>query len=200
MLRVITAIDLASRFSAVNIRIESDGANVDYQEFDSRDKSAIQFCGEVAEESAYTRRDLEHWVVAEDVPYGVSGQGQIKNILRLQGILINELSAFGLLDKTVFVNPSTWQRSYPGVSRGPAAGRIEAARVAALALGYEPPDLVNRYILNLPAGTKVLKKNTNPLAKNMTDYIDSRLMVEWASKFNSFEELTSVSGVQPVYL
>jgi hypothetical protein len=122
----------------------------------------------------------------------------VKPVLRLQGMLIHALKDF----EFYFINPSTWQRDYPGVARSPkgltkvegAKARIEAARVEAQALGYHAPDLVQQYIDSLPEGAKILKKNTAPLEKNMTDYVDAFLMNDWLQRHK--DDYKTLSGVQ----
>lgn len=182
-------VDLAAKFSAVVVREE--GGEV-HSQFDSLDKSSFEFVTEILEN--IVAHDPQY-VIVEDVPYGISGQGQVKNILRLQGILIHALRDH--LDKVLFVTPSTWQNTYRGVARGKPDERVEAARLHALRLGYTPPDLVQEYTDSIPEGKRVLKKHTNPLAKVMTDYIDAFLMSEWAIERNHD---FNISGVQPVFI
>lgn len=188
----VLAVDLAAKFSAVNV--QDDSGKV-YLEFDSSGLSAFQLGRRILEAVEDYKVDL---ILIEDVPYGISSQAMVKPVLRLQGILITILHRY--LDRVVFVNPSTWQKTYPGVARGKSEDRVEAARQAALALGYSPPDLVAQHIASLPEGAKVLKKHTNPLAKSMTDYIDAFLMVRWAFTFETQEEFLAQSGVQPVFI
>jgi hypothetical protein len=199
-MRVLT-VDLASKFSAVNVRDSQRGVLC---EFDSSGKSAFEFAVAIAKAAEEFQPDL---ILIEDVPYGISSQAMVKPVLRLQGVLLLALHRW--VSKTLFVNPSTWQKEYPGVARAPKglskaqaeASRIEAARVAAAERGYAPPDLVAAYVASLPDGAKVLKKHTNPLVKQMTDYVDAFLMADWAINLGSFEAVASQpSGVQPVFI
>jgi hypothetical protein len=187
-------VDLASKFSAVAV---FEGGKV-IAEFDSGDLSAFEFIDRLIDHVDLYRPTR---IIVEDVPYGISNQSMVKPVLRLQGILIHALGQVGYLDKTVFVNPRVWQSMYDGVARGAEKDRIEAARVAALNLGYTPPDLIGNYVATLPEGAKVLKKHTNPLAKQMTDYIDAFLISHWTSTFDSLDSMcASAKGVQRVYL
>lgn len=188
----VLTVDLASKFSAVCVMADSGEV---YREFDSRGKTSFGFALEIRK--ALIDYPDTRLVIIEDVPYGISRQAMIKPVLRVQGILIGALARW--IDQILFVNPSTWQKTYPGVARGKEADRIEAARVAAAKLGYTPPDLVGDYVDSLPEGAKVLKKHTNPLEKTMTDYIDAFLMARWVLSFTP-EELRSQSGVQPVFI
>ena len=185
----ILTVDLAAKFSAVMVR--GEGGEV-HRQFDSLDKTSFEFIDLIV--ATIIKFDPE-WIIIEDVPYGISGQGQVKNILRLQGVLIHALRDY--LDRVLFVNPSTWQNLFRGVARGKSEERVEAARLHAERLGYFPPDLVQAHIDSLPDGKRVLKKNTNPLAKVMTDYIDAFLMSEWAlDREGDF----NIGGVQLVYI
>lgn len=185
--------DLAAKFSAASV-VDENGQV--HWEADSSGLTAFQWTT-VVTFSAYTwEPDL---ILIEDVPYGISSQAMVKPVLRLQGMLILALVQRELLDGVVFVNPSTWQKTYPGVARGKAEDRIEAARVAALELGYTPPPLTRDYLASLD-GKKPLRKHLAPLEKTMTDYIDSHLMARWAFTFEDFDQLRGQSGVQSVYI
>lgn len=184
-------VDLASKFSAAMV---VDEVGQVHREFDSSGRSAIEFaemCARVAEEFSVTE------AIYEDVPYGISGQGQTKAPHRLQGIVIDEMFRVGLLSRTFFLSPSVWQNYFPGVARAPKGvskaegtrARYQAARDHARSLGYDPPPFVQNYIDSLPEGTKVLKKNTDPLHKIETDYIDAYLIAAWANSFSTQDEL-----------
>lgn len=197
---IVLTVDLASKFSACNV---SDGGGV-LCEFDSAGLSAFEFAKKIRDAAVKFNVDL---ILIEDVPYGISSQAMVKPVLRLQGVVITVLHLH--LHKILFVNPSTWQKAYPGVATAPKGTpknqrdfvRSEAARLAALERGYTPPDLVARYVASLPEGTRVLKKHTNPLVKSMTDYVDAFLMNDWAQRLGSFEAVASQpSGVQPVFI
>lgn len=185
--------DLAAKFSAMMVTERSGGVPAVITEDDSLNHSSFEVVARIKELAADC--DL---VVIEDVPYGISSQAQVKPVLRLQGMVIGALA--DKLTQVVFVNPSTWQKHYPGVSRGPSGDRVEAARQHAAHLNYSPPDLVQRYVDSLPEGTKVLKKHTNPLAKVMTDYIDAYLMADWAHQYEDINALLEESGVQPAFI
>jgi hypothetical protein len=184
-------VDLASKFSAAMV-VDRSGQVL--CEFNSVGLSSIEF----AEQCAQTALDYEVTeAIFEDVPYGIKGQGQVKAPFRLQGIIIDEMAKVDLLDCTFFLNPSTWMNHFPGVARAPKGmskadgtrARYAAARKHAAAHGYSPPPLVQNYIDSLPEGTRVLKKNTDPLLKSETDHIDAYLIATWANSFETQEEL-----------
>lgn len=184
-------VDLASKFSALCVQDERGQV---LHQADSRGKTASDF----ADEIAITAERFDVWLILiEDVPYGISSQAMVKPVLRLQGIIIKALIDKNLLGLALFINPSSWQKTYEGVSRGKQPEREEAARLAALSFGYSPPDLIGQYTATLPEGAKVLKKNTNPLAKTMTDYIDAYLMGRFVLRQGQFGDLAKLSGVQP---
>ena len=107
---IVLTVDLASKFSAACVRGEAGVL----REFDSSGKTAFQFALELAKAAEEFQPDL---ILIEDVPYGISSQAMVKPVLRLQGILLLALHRF--MDKILFVNPSTWQKEYPGVARAP---------------------------------------------------------------------------------
>jgi hypothetical protein len=191
-------VDLASKFSAA---VVMDLSNQVLLEFSSVGLSAIEF----AEQCAQTALDFEVTeAIFEDVPHGITGQGQVKPPFRLQGIVIDEMAKVDLLDRTFFLDPSMWMKMFEGVAKRPKGTtktegdkiRYAAARAHAHRLGYSPPPLVQNYIDSCAlTGVRVLKKNTDPLYKTETDHIDAFLMGVWANSFESQEELRSFMDV-----
>ncbi len=188
-------VDLASKFSAAVLR--DDTGQVLWQG-DSAGLSAFRWVSTLSRIVHGVReKEEEIHVLVEDVPYGISNQAMVKPVLRLQGMIIHALGDV----EFYFINPSTWQRDYDGVSRSPkgltkaegAKARIEAARVAAENLGYTAPDLVGLWQEKNP-DLKPLKKYTNPLEKNRTDYVDAFLMNDWLQRHE--HEYKTLSGVQ----
>lgn len=194
---VILSVDLASQFSAAVLR--GAGGEVRHQ-FDSRDKTALRFCQEVSTDAVVA--DI---IVIEDVPYGISNQNMIKPALRLQGAMCAYLTAKNALDRTVFMSPNVWMKDFPGVAHSTTKGlskaasdqeRIDTAAFHAQQAGYTPPDLVAEYTaLCAQTGKKILKKDTNPLVKSMTDYVSAWLMSEFTRRF-TLTELRVMPGVQ----
>jgi hypothetical protein len=179
------AVDLAARFSAACVTQDGEVLH----EFGSADLSAFGL-GDATREAALAF-NVDR-IIIEDIPPHV--KFGVKNILRLQGLMILALGRDGhkdtdLLDKTLFVQPRPWQNHYPGVSRGAEADRIEAARVAAEKIGYAPPPLVEQYLASVPEGKRALKGKTDNFAKQMTDFIDARLICDWADQFESLEAI-----------
>jgi hypothetical protein len=178
-------VDLAARFSAGCV---TDSGQVLF-EFGSADDTAFSFAEKIMRTAVDYHVDR---TILEDVPPGV--KFGLKPIYRLQGLVMHALAhdgldSTGLLDRTLFVQPRPWQNFYPGVARGAEAERIEAARVAAEKIGYAPPPLVDEYIATVPEGKRPLVKYLKPLAKQMTDYIDARLICDWADQFDSLEAI-----------
>lgn len=195
-------VDLASKFSAVILR-DLGGEVLD--QFDSRDQSPFEFAARIAQNA---RREDCLVTLIEDVPYGISSQYMVKPALNLQGVIM--AFCHPVIEDVLWVSPSRWMADFPGVQRvpkelqlkGKAADdyRIEAAAQHARKRGYTPPDLVQQYIDSLPEGTKVLKKHTTPLSKNMTDYVSAFLMSEWALPLlrqGGRDELKFIQGVSP---
>lgn len=200
---LILSVDLAARFSAAIVRYRASGEIV--RQFDSRDMTHFAFAHQVAAwngEAALT--------LIEDVPFGISSQAMVKPVLKFQGIIMAACHHEGreYLDRVRFIAPATWMRDYPGVQRPPrglskAAGdkaRIEAARVHALAAGYEPPDLVQQHIDSLPkdGGVRLLRRDLAPLEKSMSDYVSAFLISEFAR--NHYDEIPTLQGVSGAYI
>lgn len=196
---MIVTVDLAAKFSAAMARERSGEI---HHQFDSSNKTHFEFAAEIGR---LARRPDVELVVIEDVPYGISSQAMVKPVLKYQGILMAVMHP--VLDKVLFMAPATWMKDYPGVQRAPKgltksqadAYRIEQAALHAANYGYTPPDLVQQYIDSLPEGTKILKKNTNPLEKSMTDYVSSFLMNHFVSN-RTEEEFRGLQGVSPAYI
>lgn len=189
----ILSVDLASRFSAAMVR-DTDTGEVLWQG-DSAKDSGIEWAHRVGAAALGWQTDL---ILIEDIPYGINSQQQIKSALRMQGMVIYACQS--VLDKTRFVNPSTWQAAYPGVKYrvgGTEKERIHAAMLGARELGYVPPDLLTPYLSSLN-GKRPLKKITGPIAKTMTDYVDAFLINHWAEK--NFDALWTMNQVQPAYV
>lgn len=188
------SVDLASKFSAW---IVTDEKSKVHTQGDSSGLTPIQVADEIANLASTYNVKL---VLIEDVPYGISGQFQTKPVLRLQGIIIKAIHQKNpeLLERTLWINPSTWQRSFEGVARGLPADRLAAAKQHAKQTGYTAPDLVGEYISTLPEGKKPLKKHTNPLEKTQSDYVDAWLISIWLRA--NLDTLQTISGVQPTII
>jgi hypothetical protein len=184
----VLTVDLAARFSACAV-VDNKGEVV--EEFDSWGKTAFAFVDEIIDTAARHEVDI---LIFEDVPYGLSKQFMIKPVLRLQGIIIHALGMANLIEKTVFLNPATWQRSFEGVFGGKAAGALAAAQV----FGYNPPDMLIVHADEVPEKGKDRAKVRAQLKKASTDYVDAFLMGRWAIEFSSIEEMLQKSGVQEV--
>jgi hypothetical protein len=184
----VQTIDLAARFSAANV-MDPDGTVL--HEFDSWNKTAFAFVDEIIDAAVKYDVDI---LVFEDVPYGLSKQFMIKPVLRLQGIIIHALGMANLIEKTVFLNPSTWQRSFEGVFGGKAAG----AAAAATGFGYTAPNMLEIHADEIPAKGKERSKMREQLKKASTDYVDAYLMSKWSIDFTSRDEMLEKSGVQAI--
>ncbi len=189
----ILTVDLASKFSAYALTTKRGQVAA---QGDSLGKSAQQF---VRELRSVTDEFEPTIILLEDLPYGIKNQKMTKPATRLQGAVILELIPY----TTLWINPDTWQKEYPGVGRGGGEEwqRIEAAANYARERGYEPPDLVGEYLATVPEGKRPLKKHTNPLEKVMTDYVDAFLMSDYAwnhdiQLMSVRDYRTSMTGVQ----
>lgn len=192
---MILTIDLASKFSAAVLR-DSSG-EVRWQ----GDSSGLSASGWVKTLRKVADLVVPDHILVEDVPYGISNQAMVKPVLRLQGMLLSALEGY----EVYFINPSTWQKDFPGVGRAPkgltkaegAKYRIDKAEEYARSLGYEAPDLVAQWQKKNP-DLKPLKKYTGPLEKSRTDYRDAFLMNVWLERH--VHEYKTISGVQPAFI
>lgn len=193
---MIQSVDLAAKFSAVVLR---DRNGEVHGQYDSRELTPFQFAARIGR----TARECEMTVV-EDVPYGISNQAMVKPALRFQGLIM--LACNATIEDLYFCAPATWMRDFDGVQRAPKGltksesdkYRIETAAKHAKERGYEPPDLVQQYIDANP-GKKILKKDTGPLAKSMTDYVSAFLMSEFVIK-RTREQVIALQGFAPAYI
>ena len=185
----VLGIDLAARNSAgIVLRdggLTSHGEVLD--DIDSLNLPPVAFCMGVVALAAKHDVDL---IAVEDVPYGISSQAMVKPVLRLQGILIACLAQEGLLDRTVFVNPATWQRAV-GVYGKAKTGARDLAR----SFGYEPPDLLALHAsdINRLHG-KERTRLRDRLKKATTDYDDAFLLTYWAALH--LGDIRRIPGVQ----
>lgn len=177
-------VDLAATFSAAMV---VEGSEVRTQ-FDSRGLSAIAFWKKIRLTADEHEVDF---LGIEDVP--IAAKWQVDRAYRLQGV--GFAVCWTYLERMVMVQPSSWQKHWPGTGSVPKAikaelpkrqwdaWREEQMRLAALSLGYVPPDLVaDHRALCEAEGRKVLVKDTKPLAKNMTDYVAAYLISEFCQK------------------
>lgn len=162
-------------------------------QFDSWGKSSFRLAALIVSHGS----DAD-WIVLEDVPFGINSQAQIKPVLRLQGVLIHALGAAGLLEKTIFLGPSYWQRTFEGVWRGGKDGAEAAARQR----GYDlAPDMLTLHADDIPPiGDKRRAKVRADLRKATTDYYDAYLIARWGLANARLGPLTAAAGAQPAFI
>lgn len=192
---MIQTVDLASKFSAGILR---DRGGQVLGQFDSRDMTPFQFAALIGRNA----REAEFTLV-EGLPYRIERQAMILPPARFQGLIM--MCCHKSLDDLRFIDPARWMRGFDGVyslpkeeAKGMTKLEIQRKREANMLQhaknhGYEPPDLVQEYIDANP-GKKILKKDTNPLAKNMTDYVAAFLISQFAISHTK-EELFALQGV-----
>lgn len=185
-LRKVLTVDLASRFSAVCVM---DELGIVREQFDSWGKTSFAFLSEIVNCALLHNVDS---VIIEDVPYGLSKQFMIKPVLRLQGAVMLALDLAGLLEQTVFLNPSTWQRTFEGVYKGKEAGALAAASL----FGYSPPDMLLIHDSEIPAHGKDRARVRAQLKKASTDYVDAFLIAKFTLTFSGVPEMLGKPGMQ----
>lgn len=202
-------VDLAARFSAVICRDE--GGEV-LDQWDSRDLSPFQ----VAARLGRTARDPEcELTLVENLP--AHDVFQTDRVYRYQGLIM--MANWKTVDDLLFIDPATWMRYFPGVKELMPEQKVELkamgltkAQAKALTLkwrtenmrlhgerlGFTAPDLVAEWQAAHPE-LKPLKKYTNDLEKNKTDYVAAFLISEYGRAL-SVEELRTTQGVTPAYI
>lgn len=165
------AVDLAAKFSA---GIVMDDSREVHLQFDSWGRSPSELANLITETAQVFDVDV---IVIEDLPYGISKQFMTKPVTRLQGRIQHALHGAGLLERTGFLAPATWQRAYEGVWKGGPKG----AAAAATALGYAPPDLLEVHAQDIPAKGPERTKIRALLRKATTDYVDAYLIADWTA-------------------
>ncbi len=201
---MIQTVDLAAKFSAVILRERSGEV---LGQFDSRGLSPFAFAARIGRNA----RECELTLV-EGLPYGLQQLGMILPPARFQGLVM--MACNQTLDDLRFIDPSRWMRGFAGVkelekhekdelaamglSKAQLKAQTQIRREAnmlrhAAEAGYTPPDLVQQYIDANP-GKKILKKDTNPLVKNTTDYVAAFLIGQFALRYTK-DELFALQGV-----
>lgn len=191
-------VDLAAKFSAAMV---VDGSEV-LTQFDSRGLSAFDLWKKIRHVADEYEVDF---IGVEDVP--IAAKWQVERAFRLQGI--GFAICWPYLERLILIQPNAWQKHWPGTGSVPKAvkaelpkskwdaWREENMRLAALSLGYEPPDLVGQFAAakRLAEGEKVriLVKDTKILAKSMTDYVAARLISDFCQK-RGLDTLLQTSG------
>lgn len=182
---MILSVDLAARFSAGIVM--SRDFEVHFQ-FDTWGRSQRETSLLIADSARLF--DVEY-VVIEDVPYGISKQFMTKPVTRLHGRIQNDLEDAGFKDRSYFLAPATWQRTFDGVWKGGTSG----AAAAAASFGYTPPNMLEIHAHEIPErGTERTKIRTL-LRKSMTDYVDAYLISRWANK-NLIDGPFEIQGLQ----
>ena len=185
-MRIVIAVDLATRFSAGLVR--TAGGEV-VRQWDSVGRSHSVLARYVYSEyltalttfGALTRPI----VVVEDLPPHVPSSLVRTQVAQLQGRIIQEFSRndgiqlpnVKALEDLFFVPPAIWQHEM-GVWR---ATPEQTAAVAA-GLGYEPPDLTARWFETHDVLKPLSSTQRAALAKQTTDYVDAFLISEWTRR------------------
>lgn len=172
---IVTAIDLAARFSASctlgpGLRLLDFGAPLM--------NSHVEWLDDVVDSVVVRSIAGEDvFLVVEDVPLSLPFTAKLKAALQLQGEIAHQMRIRSLLDRVYFVQPMTWQRHFEGVWRGKEAGALAAAEK----LGFAPPDYLKEYE-SLFAHLKGKERQDirNALKKQASDVVDAFLMAVWA--------------------
>lgn len=181
---LIQTVDLASVCwaSYVGRGGKSMGGDGTYAEFCSLDadteaKAVLKLC-EMFNRILFAHNEVPDVLIVEDIPNNIGKMqaNYVRDVYRMQGRIMQVMGEFGYQDRVLFLQPVVWQ-SAMGVWRKTP---IET-RLAAGALGYTPPDLLEKHKSMYASykGTDRQKIRTM-LKKIETDFVDAFLIYAWA--------------------
>jgi hypothetical protein len=173
----LVAVDLAARFSAA-VRYTANHHVVG--QWDSWQKTEDEFLSDLVLHFL-PHNTTPTYLVVEDIPAHVLWSRSVRDVLRIQGRLVQQMSTLGWLSRLVFVQPATWQEHYPGIKRG--RGPQQVVQVAA-AFGYSPPPLAHRCEASTRTG-KPKASERKTAEKVGTDYCAAYLIARWAADFHN---------------
>lgn len=165
------AVDLAAKFSAACLM-------ADYQvirQWDSWQKTERQFIDAIT-------RPFDHFsppavMVVEDLPHRLPYMTNVKDVCRLQGRIVERMSALGALDKVLFLQPAQWRGHFEGMQQG--TGPDVVVPVAAR-YGYTAPDLTYRLARKPDNPDRIVAGEKVTARKVATDYCAAYLIARWA--------------------
>jgi len=176
---IVTAIDLAARFSAFctlgpGRQLLGYGAPLMDVHVDWLADLINDFVIR-----CFENQHEEQLLLVEDVPLSLPFTAKVKAPIQLQGEIAYQLRSHNLQDRLFFIQPMTWQRHFEGVWKGKEAGALAAA----VRLGFEPPDYFKKHE-DLFADLKGKERQTVRLAlkKQSADVVDAFLMAVWAQE------------------
>jgi hypothetical protein len=154
------ALDLAAKFSA-GCEIGSDGEVVN--QWHSWQSSAFKFAEKVALEFSGLKKSDDSLLVIEDLPFAIGQTKTVRDVYRLQGIIIYLVTQYGMEDRIVFIPPMLWQHwlKPEGVKKG---DKKAIKLVADQKYSYLPPELVHKDLHG---------KDRVDARKTMEDYVDA---------------------------
>lgn len=173
---MILCLDLAARFSA-GCLVDPSGEVV--EQFHSWQLSPFQFAHKVAHTFATLPVSSDPFLVIEDMPFNVGQTKTVRDVYRLQGMILQQVQQFHEEDRVVWLPPALWQFHFKsaGMRKG---NKADAKMIAEEKYGYTPPQLLHKDLHGV---------DRQHARKTMEDYVDafmiSRYMVEVGQEHGS---------------
>lgn len=171
----VVAIDLAAKFSAAVWMWEHTVIR-HWDSWQNSESTFIDRCTDMFHPD-HSELRIPDVLVIEDLPHRLPFMTNIKDVCRLQGRLVERMHRYGAMNKILFVPPAEWKRHY-GAPLKQGTGPTAVVEVA-VRMGYLPPDLDSRMVINPKTGRP--KAGERATAKKvLTDYCAAYLIGRWA--------------------
>lgn len=174
---MILCVDLAAKFSAWNIVDAASGDLVDQGH--SWGSSPFQFAHILAHQFSTLPVSSNPFMVIEDMPFNVGQTKLVRDVYRLQGMIVQLVQEYHESSRIVWIPPALWQFYFKsaGMRKG---NKSDAKLVASEKYGYEAPQLLHKDLHGV---------DRQHARKTMEDYVDafliSRYMVEVGQEHGS---------------
>lgn len=173
----IIALDLAAKFSAGCVVEAASGEVID--QWHSWGLSPFDFARKVSYQFSLLPTRLDPFLVVEDLPFAIGQTKTVRDVYRLQGMIVQLVQEYSNPDRIVFIPPMLWQ--YHFKADGMKSGDKKAAKlIAQEKYNYVAPELLHKDLHGV---------DRTHARKTMEDYVDafliSRYMVEMGQKYGS---------------
>lgn len=180
---MILCVDLAARFSAACL---TDNSGSLVGQWHSWQSSPFQWACALACEFSTLPVSCDPLMVIEDLPHGLGISRTVRDVYRLQGMIIQQVKNYHDENRIVFIPPMLWQSSFKPLGVKP--GDKKAIKAAAEEkYGYTPPQLLHKDLHGI---------DRQHARKTMEDYVDafmiSRYMLEVGQEHGSVAQAIEV--------
>jgi hypothetical protein len=163
----ILALDLAAKFSAGCV-VDSTSGDVTDQ-WHSWGLSPFQFANKVSSAFFMLSASPDAVLIIEDLPFAIGQTKTVRDVYRLQGMIIELVQEYTSPSRVVFIPPMLWQHYFKPDGMKP--GDKKAAKlIAEEKYGYTAPQLLHKDL----HGT-----DRAHARKTMEDYVDAFLISQY---------------------